>query len=93
MQNKSVFYCIKTCISKVVLFQFSLLMSEREFSSRTYSLHLFVHLGLFFFISFTDTLTMIYALCFRVFINNDMRWETLKDQVFKLLKLLEWICT
>lgn len=24
---------------------------------------------------FTNTGTMIYALCFRAFINNDMRWE------------------
>lgn len=27
-------------------------------------------------ISFINTLKMIYALCFRVFINNGMRWET-----------------
>lgn len=92
MQNKSVFYCIKTCISKVVLFQFSLLMSERVFFKDLFTAPICAFRA-FFFISFTDTLTMIYALCFRVFINNDMRWETLKDQVFKLLKLLEWICT
>lgn len=37
-------------------------------------------------ISFTNTPKIIYALCFIVFINNGMRWETLKGAGVQALK-------
>lgn len=71
MQNTSLFYYIKPDFLESNIAPVKAI-DERKGFQMTCSL--LVHLEHFFFSS-TDTPTMIYALCFRTFTNNDMRRE------------------